>query len=96
LSGREIGHFIVLKNMATRPLIINEDGFDSVLPHDVPLLTSPATGDEPDEVMTSFQTQAMMASSIESMFAYKIQYSMEDIQAGVAKLPTGCVYLVYE
>jgi hypothetical protein len=85
------------RGMATRPLVINkEDGRDAELPLDTSLLVTPATGVHPNEVMTSYQTQAMVQSALESMFAYKIQYSMTDIQAGVAKLPTGCVYLVYE
>jgi hypothetical protein len=82
--------------VVARPLIIKEDGFNAELPLDMSLRTSPATGDDPNEVMTSYQTQAMMASSIESILAYRVTYSMDDIQAGVAKLPTGCVYLVYE
>ncbi|MDR2117377.1 MAG: hypothetical protein LBP87_13450 [Planctomycetaceae bacterium] len=80
----------------TRPLVIDDSGRDAELPEAMSLLVSPASGEYPDEVMTAFQTQALVQAALESMFQYKIQYSTTDIQAGVAKLPTGCVYLVYE
>ena len=84
--------------MAVRPLVINEDGCDTLLPDGVPLSTNPAV--ELEDVPQMGQMQAYVMSTLQQMVLsildYRIQYSTEDIEAGVAGLPTGCVYLVYE
>jgi hypothetical protein len=84
--------------MATRPLIIDEDGSIARLPEGMPLQVNPALEDNeaPQWSQVLMSIQASVEASIKAMFEYKIQYSTEDIEAGVAQLPTGCVYLVYE
>jgi hypothetical protein len=84
--------------MATRPLTIDIDGHISRLPDGVPLQVNPAMNDTdaPQLLQMQASIQATLEMTLNAMFDYRVQYSTNDIQAGVAKLPTGCIYLVYE
>jgi hypothetical protein len=84
--------------MATKPLIIDTNGCISQLSDGMPLQVNPAVGidDAPQMIQVQALVATMLEETIRNVFAYQIQYSPNDIQAGVAALPTGCVYLVYE